>query len=184
MLVEISAHKAAVQSVPGDASDPAQADALVSRAADRFEKSDFAFDNAGVAQMFGFTLDTLVEEWRRINDIDLPSVFYGMKARIAAMQASGGGAIVNNSSDTGSRVVPGIAVYDTARRGIVAWTEAVARKGGADAIRGNAVCPGAADTPTMHRFTPGDPASVAESNKGIPPGAADTPDDVASTVMW
>lgn len=181
---DMSAQGYSVQFVQCDVSNPAQVEALVSGAVDRFGKLDFAFNNAGITQMFGSTEATSIEEWRRIIDVDLSSVFYCMKYQIAAMRANGGGAIVNNSSDAGRRVVAGIAAYNTAKRGVIALTETAAREVGGDAIRVNSVCPGATDTPMMHLFTHGDPALIAQVNKGIPLGRFASPDDIASAVVW
>jgi len=167
-----------------DVSQPQAVEQLVSGTVSRFGRLDCAFNNAGITQGFTSTAETELAEWQRIMDVDLSSVFYCVKYQIAAMARGSGGAIVNNSSDAGLRVVAGISAYNTAKAGVIALTRTAAREAGRHQVRVNAVCPGATDTPMMALVTKGDPASIAQVNQNIPLGRFADPDDIANAVVW
>lgn len=168
-----------------DVADPVQVDALVQRVVSTYKRLDCAFNNAGITQMFGGIEATELATWDKITAIDLSSIFYCLKYQIAAMKALGtGGSIVNNSSDAGLRVVPGIAAYNSAKHGVLALTRTAAREAGANGIRVNAICPGATDTPMMALFTNGEAELVEQFSKNIPLGRFGTPDEIADAVLW
>lgn len=167
-----------------DVSRADEVEQLVSATVAEFGRLDCAFNNAGITQDFTSTEATAVAEWQRVMDVDLSSVFYCMKYQIAAMARGTGGAIVNNSSDAGLRVVAGIAAYNTAKAGVIALTRTAAREAGQHQVRVNAVCPGATDTPMMAQVTKGDPAIIAQVNQNIPLGRFADPDDIAQAVVW
>ena len=168
-----------------DVADPVQVEALVQRVVTTHGRLDSAFNNAGITQMIGSIEATELADWDKIMAIDLSSIFYCLKYQVAAMkQQARGGSIVNNSSDAGLRVVPGIAAYNAAKHGVLALTRTAAREAGADGVRVNAICPGATDTPMMALFTKGEAELVAEFSKNIPLGRFGTPDEIADVVLW
>lgn len=101
-----------------------------------------AVNNAGVGVPTTPIVDLRVEDWRRVIDIDLTSVFYSLKYEIPAIIAAGGGAIVNMSSVLGVAGVAGSAAYVAAKHGVVGLTKSAALEYAAHGIRVNAVGPG------------------------------------------
>jgi NAD(P)-dependent dehydrogenase (short-subunit alcohol dehydrogenase family) len=96
------------------------------------------------------TVVTVTEEWwDRIMATNLKSVWLGMRAVIGVMQTAGGGRIVNTSSLSASRGVPGFAAYASSKGGIEALTRQAAAEYADDDILINAVSPGAIRTPLM-----------------------------------
>jgi NAD(P)-dependent dehydrogenase (short-subunit alcohol dehydrogenase family) len=75
-----------------------------------FGRLDFAFNNAGVEQPVTPAADLSEEEWDRIVDINLRSVFLCMKHEIPLMLKQGGGAIVNTSSGAGVKGIASILI--------------------------------------------------------------------------
>jgi NAD(P)-dependent dehydrogenase (short-subunit alcohol dehydrogenase family) len=83
-----------------------------------------------------------VEEWRRVMDVNVLSMFLTCRAVVPRMRAQGGGRIVNISSGTPFRGVPFVLHYVTSKGAIVAFTRALAKELGGDEILVNCVAPG------------------------------------------
>ena len=83
-----------------------------------------------------------LDEWRRVMDVNVASMFLTCRAAVPVMHAFGGGAIVNISSGTPFRGVPFLLHYVTSKGAIVAFTRALAKELGKDGIRVNCVAPG------------------------------------------
>jgi NAD(P)-dependent dehydrogenase (short-subunit alcohol dehydrogenase family) len=110
----------------------------------RCGRVDILVNNAGLyasLPMRPFT-EIPLEEWRRVMDVNVASMFLCCRAVVPSMRAQGGGRIVNISSGTPFRGVPYILHYVTSKGAIVAFTRALARELGKDGILVNCVAPG------------------------------------------
>jgi NAD(P)-dependent dehydrogenase (short-subunit alcohol dehydrogenase family) len=97
----------------------------------------------GIAGLAQAAIPDIVEaEFDQLMDINLKSVFLGMKYAIPALAASGGGSIINWSSVGGLVSSPHTGAYGASKAGILALTRAAAREWGKASIRVNAICPG------------------------------------------
>jgi NAD(P)-dependent dehydrogenase (short-subunit alcohol dehydrogenase family) len=83
-----------------------------------------------------------LEEWRRVMDVNVASMFLTCRAVVPVMRARGGGKIVNISSGTPFRGVPFLLHYVTSKGAIVALTRALAKELGKDNVLVNCVAPG------------------------------------------
>jgi NAD(P)-dependent dehydrogenase (short-subunit alcohol dehydrogenase family) len=83
-----------------------------------------------------------VEEWRRVMDVNVLSMFLCCRAIVPRMREHGGGKIVNISSGTPFRGVPFLLHYVTSKGAIVAFTRALAKEVGAAGVLVNCVAPG------------------------------------------
>jgi NAD(P)-dependent dehydrogenase (short-subunit alcohol dehydrogenase family) len=83
-----------------------------------------------------------LEEWRRVMDVNVASMFLTCRAVVPRMRERGGGKIVNISSGTPFRGVPFLLHYVTSKGAIVAFTRALAKELGRDSIHVNCVAPG------------------------------------------
>src|SRR5438067_1355401 len=158
--------------------------AALEKTVETFGRLDFAFNNAGVEQPITPAADLAEEEWDRIVDINLRSVFLCMKHEIPLMLKQGGGAIVNTSSGAGVKGIAGQAAYCAAKFGIVGLTKATALDYASSNIRVNAVCPGIIETPMMDRFSGGTPEGRARVIAQEPVGRMGKPEEIAAAVVW
>lgn len=108
-----------------------------------------AVNNAGVGGPSVPTGDYPPEDWRRVIDINLNGVFYGMRWQIPAMLRAGGGAIVNMSSILGSVGFANAAPYVAAKHALLGLTRTAAMEYAAAGVRVNAVGPAFIDTPLL-----------------------------------
>jgi NAD(P)-dependent dehydrogenase (short-subunit alcohol dehydrogenase family) len=127
-----------------DVADEPAVERMVAETVDRCGGIDVLVNNAGLyasLAMRPFT-EIPLEEWRRVMDVNVASMFLTCRAAVPAMRDRGGGAIVNISSGTPFRGVPFLLHYVTSKGAIVAFTRALAKELGRDAIRVNCVAPG------------------------------------------
>lgn len=122
-----------------------------------------------------------LDGWKRVIDINLNAVFYGMRFGIPAMLESGGGAIVNMASILGSVGFDGTAGYVTAKHAVVGMTKTAALDYARAGIRVNAVAPGFIDTPLLSQMSEADYAALTGLH---PVGRLGRAEEVAALVTF
>jgi len=130
--------------ITADVADEASVQHLVEEALGRCGRIDVLVNNAGLyasLEMRPFT-EIPLEEWNRVMEVNVASMFLTCRAVVPAMRAQGGGKIVNISSGTPFRGVPFLLHYVTSKGAIVAFTRALARELGKDNVLVNCVAPG------------------------------------------
>jgi NAD(P)-dependent dehydrogenase (short-subunit alcohol dehydrogenase family) len=127
-----------------DVADEAAVERMVAETVEHRGGLDVLVNNAGLyasLEMRPFEAIPL-EEWRRVMDVNVGSMFLTCRAAVPAMRERGGGTIVNISSGTPFRGVPFLLHYVTSKGAIVAFTRALAKELGKDGVRVNCVAPG------------------------------------------
>lgn len=125
-----------------DVSRESEVAALVRMAVTTYGRLDCAFNNAGIGPPLRPLIEHTVEEWQRIYEVDLLSMFLCLKYQIPEMLRVGGGAVVNVSSNSALYGVPTVAPYSTMKAGILGLTRTAAVEYGPRNIRVNVVSPG------------------------------------------
>lgn len=155
----------------------------VGTAADRFGKLNVLVNNAGVGGASRLE-ETTVEEWNRVMDVNAKGVFLGTKAVIPVMRRSGGGSIVNISSQLGLVGMDNSSPQYQASKGAVRLlTKLTALQYARERIRANSVHPGPIVTPMTERRR-SDPAQHQLMISRIPLGRFGEPDEVAYGVLY
>jgi NAD(P)-dependent dehydrogenase (short-subunit alcohol dehydrogenase family) len=132
-----------------DVADEGQSRALVAAAVEAFGRLDLLDNNVGIGGR-GSVVDTPVEAWRRIMQVNVDSMVLVSRHAIPAMVATAnGGAIVNVSSISALRP-RGLTAYSTSKGAVIALTRAMAVDHGPQNIRVNCVAPGPIYTPRMY----------------------------------
>lgn len=136
-------------------------------------------NNAGVSHRYGI-METSVEDWKRVMDINLSSVFYGMKSLTPLLVEAGGGSIVNVSSIAGMMGYFA-AAYGASKWGVRGLSKTGAMEFAGQHIRVNSIHPGLVETPLL---LSGSTEFVAESLKAVPAGRVAQVAEIADTVMF
>src|SRR5438034_8338961 len=123
--------------------------AMVKTALDRFGRLDFLDNNVGIGSR-GSVVDETPENWRRVMQVNVETMFLASKHAIPAMIRGGGGAIVNVSSISALRP-RGLTVYSASKGAVIALTRAMAVDHGRDGVRVNCVAPGPMYTPMVYQ---------------------------------
>jgi NAD(P)-dependent dehydrogenase (short-subunit alcohol dehydrogenase family) len=134
--------------VAGDVSDAAFAQQAVD-AANLLAPLKIAVNNAGIGGEAATIGEYSLDSWRKVIEINLNAVFYGLKAQLPAMAANGGGSIVNMASVLGSVGIPMSSAYVTAKHALIGLTKNAALEYGDAKVRTNAVGPGFIQTPLI-----------------------------------
>ena len=130
--------------IRADVSSEDDVEAMVRETLDRHGRIDILVNNAGLyasLAMRPFT-EIPLDEWRRVMDVNVASMFLTSRAVVPVIRGQGGGRIVNISSGTPFRGVPFLLHYVTSKGAIVAFTRALAKELGKDSIHVNCVAPG------------------------------------------
>lgn len=136
----------------GDVSDPAVVEAAVARATG-LGGLHLLVNNAGIGGPNAPVGDYPLEGWKRVIDVNLNAVFYGLRFGIPAMLSAGGGAVVNMASILGSVGFDGTVGYVAAKHAVVGMTKTAALDYAAKGIRVNCVAPGFIDTPLLSHMS-------------------------------
>jgi len=148
---------------------------------------DILVNNAGISPAANIE-QTDLNLWRRVQTINVESVFLGCRAALPLMRESGdGGSIINLSSIQGLRPAAPLAAYSTSKAAVRALTKAVALHAAVDRIRCNSVHPGGVHTRMLDNFAAltGDAdAAIARMNAANPLGRVGKPLDIANGVLY
>jgi 3-oxoacyl-[acyl-carrier protein] reductase len=165
----------------GDVRKPGDAEVLVQRTLDAFDRIDILVNNAGYMGRAAPLWKLEDENWHDVLDVDLTSVFYMSRAVISHMRSRKSGCIVSVSSIAGKEGTPGLIPYSVAKAGIIAFTKALGKEVIMDGIRVNCVAPAVVETPLLDQLPP---ESIELMLSKAPMGRFGTADEVAAVVHF
>ena len=142
-LVREKNSNAEVLLITADVSDEAAVKNYVDQTVEEFGRIDGFFNNAGIEGKQNLTQDYGIEEFKKVIDINLNGVFFGMKYVLEVMKEQGSGTIVNTASVGGIRGVGNQSGYSASKHGVVGLTRNSAVEYGEYGISINAIAPGA-----------------------------------------
>ncbi|MER7700520.1 3-oxoacyl-ACP reductase [Streptomyces sp. NPDC096095] len=183
---EAAAAEAAGLFVRTDVTDAEQVDALFKAAFDAYGSVDIAFNNAGISPPEDDSiLDTGLETWRRVQEVNLTSVYLCCKAAIPYMRAQRRGSIINTASFVARLGAATSQIsYTASKGGVLAMSRELGVQFARDGIRVNALCPGPVNTPLLQELFAKDPERAARRLVHIPVGRFAEPAEIAAAVAF
>ena len=172
--------------VPTDVTSESAVDALFSAAAEAYGSVDISFHNAGISPPEDDSiLTTGLDAWRRVQEVNLTSVYLCCRAAIPHMLSAGRGSIINTASFV---AVMGAATsqisYTASKGGVLALSRELGVQFAREGIRVNALCPGPVDTPLLQELFAADPERAQRRLVHIPMGRFARPEEIAATVAF
>jgi NAD(P)-dependent dehydrogenase (short-subunit alcohol dehydrogenase family)/nicotinamidase-related amidase len=136
-------------SYAGDVADVETHARILATLLQKFGALHYAVNNAGISGLFGALPDITVDDWRRVLHVNLDAIFYGMKYQLPAIEAAGGGAVVNIASIYAHLGLPRLDAYTASKHAVRGLTRSVAIEYATRGVRVNAVSPGPILTPLV-----------------------------------
>jgi NAD(P)-dependent dehydrogenase (short-subunit alcohol dehydrogenase family) len=172
--------------IAADVSSEDEVRELYKSVALRHGRIDIAFNNAGISPPEDDSiLSTSLEAWRRVQEVNLTSVYLCCKHAIPYMQRQGKGSIINTASFV---AVLGAATsqisYTASKGGVLAMTRELGVQFAREGIRVNALCPGPVNTPLLRELFAKDPERAARRLVHIPIGRFAEPEEIAAAVAF
>ncbi len=165
--------------LPADVSDPSS----VAEAFARFDEvPDVLINNAGILRT-GALMDHRVEDFRRVIDVNLSSVFIVAQIAAQRMKDAGGGCIINLSSVNGINPSTNCGAYAAAKAGVIALTRQMAMEWGQFNIRVNSIAPGFIDAGMQAPFFENPDVRQRRAN-AVPLRRLGSADDVAECALF
>jgi NAD(P)-dependent dehydrogenase (short-subunit alcohol dehydrogenase family) len=169
-----------------DVTDAVQVDGLFATARSRYGSVDVAFNNAGISPPDDDSiLTTGIEAWRRVQEVNLTSVYLCCKAVLPYMLEQRQGSIINTASFV---AVMGAATsqisYTASKGGVLAMSRELGVQFAREGVRVNALCPGPVNTPLLQELFAKDPARAARRMVHIPVGRFAEPAEIANAVLF
>jgi NAD(P)-dependent dehydrogenase (short-subunit alcohol dehydrogenase family) len=169
-----------------DVSDPEQVERLFSIAVERFGRVDVSFHNAGISPPDDDSiLTTGLDAWRRVQDVNLTSVYLCCRAVLPIMQRQGQGSIINTASFVATMGSATSQVsYTASKGGVLAMTRELGVQFAREGIRVNALCPGPVNTPLLEELFAADPERAQRRLVHVPMGRFAEPEEIAAAVAF
>jgi NAD(P)-dependent dehydrogenase (short-subunit alcohol dehydrogenase family) len=166
--------------------DPDDVRAMFAFANATFGSVDVAFNNAGISPPDDDSiLTTSLQAWRRVQEVNLTSVYLCCQAALPYMLEQGRGSIINTASFV---AVMGAATsqisYTASKGGVLAMSRELGVQFARRGIRVNALCPGPVNTPMLQELFAKDPERAARRLVHIPAGRFAEPEEIANAVLF
>jgi NAD(P)-dependent dehydrogenase (short-subunit alcohol dehydrogenase family) len=175
--VDESSGRAVAQEVDGlfvqvDVTSEGEVEAMFATAVDEYGGVDISFHNAGISPIDDDSiLDTDIEVWRRVQEVNLTSVYLCCRHAIPRLQERGGGSIINTASFVAMMGAATSQVsYTASKGGVLALSRELGVQFARESIRVNALCPGPVNTPMLQELFAKDPERAARRLVHIPMG--------------
>lgn len=180
------AHRVSGTFVETDVTDQEQVDTLFRTAHKTYGSVDIAFNNAGISPPEDDSiLDTDLVAWRRVQEVNLTSVYLCCKAALPYMLEQGRGSIINTASFV---AVMGAATsqisYSASKGGVLSMTRELGVQFARQGVRVNALCPGPVNTPLLKQLFAADPEKAQRRLVHVPMGRFAEAEEMANAVLF
>ena len=172
--------------VHADVTSADDVQALYAAAVDRFGGLDVLFNNAGISPPDDDSiLETELDAWRRVQEVNLTSVYLCCKYGIPHLLEHGGGSVINTAVFV---AVMGAATsqisYTASKGGVLAMSRELGVQFARQGVRVNALCPGPVNTPLLRELFAKDPERAARRLVHVPMGRFAEPEEIAAAAAF
>lgn len=168
-----------------DVSDGASIQAMAGAVEAAYGQLDILVNNAGVTHLPTPLEDVSEEDFDRVFNVNMKSVYLTARAFVPAMKARGAGAILNVASTAGLSPRPNLNWYNASKGWMITATKTMAVELAPFSVRVNAICPVAGETPLLKSFMGEDTPEIrAKFLSTIPLGRFSTPQDMANAALF
>ena len=169
-----------------DVTSKDQVDAMFALAKSTYGSVDIAFNNAGISPPDDDSiLDTELDAWRRVQEVNLTSVYLCCKAALPYMLEQKSGSIINTASFV---AVMGAATsqisYSASKGGVLSMSRELGVQFAREGVRVNALCPGPVNTPLLKELFAADAERAARRLVHVPMGRFAEPEEMANAVLF
>jgi len=181
--VETAARAVGGEAMPvvADVTRAAEVETAVAQVMGRWGRLDIMVNNAGITGRSFPIWELTDEDWQRVIDVDLTSVFFCCRAAVRVMLPQGAGRIINIASIAGKEGNPTLVPYSSAKAGVIGLTKALAKEVATRGILVHAVAPAVIGTELLKQM---EKSTVDLLISKIPMGRVGTPEEVAALVAW
>jgi NAD(P)-dependent dehydrogenase (short-subunit alcohol dehydrogenase family) len=184
--VDVSEGAAGSLALQADVTDEEQVKGIYARARDELGRIDVLFNNAGISpEDDASAIDTSLEAWQRVQDVNLKAVFLCCKHGIPHLIDAGGGSVINTASFV---AVMGAAVsqvsYTASKGGVLAMSRELGVEFADRGVRVNALCPGPVNTPLLQELFAKDTERAAKRLVHVPMGRFAEPEEIARGALF
>jgi len=172
--------------VKADVTSETDVEKVYQAAFDTYGSVDVAFNNAGISPPEDDSiLTTGIDAWRRVQEVNLTSVYLCCKYAIPYMRRQGKGAIVNTASFVARMGAATSQIsYTASKGGVLAMSRELGVQFAREGIRVNALCPGPVNTPLLQELFAKDPERAARRLVHIPVGRFAEAEEIAAAVAF
>ena len=166
--------------------DEAQVAALYAQVAGEHGRIDVLFNNAGISPTDDASvLDTTLEAWQRVQDVNLKSVFLCCKHGIPHLIAAGGGSVINTASFVATMGSATSQIsYTASKGGVLSLSRELGVEFARRGVRVNALCPGPVNTPLLQELFAKDPVAAARRLVHVPAGRFAEVREIAAAALF
>ncbi len=165
-----------------DTSDPAQVDRMIRFATDSFGGLHHLINNAGIVGTLAPLEKLPLDDWQAVQDTNMNGVYYGLRAGLPAIEAAGGGSVLNMASVVGCVGFANAIAYVAAKHAVVGMTRVAGLEYARRGVRVNAIGPAFTATPLIDRHF--DAPTQAAIAKMHPMGRFGTVDEIAAFALF
>jgi len=161
-------------------------EALVAQTVENYGKLDILYNNAGI-NLFAQLADTEEEDWDKVMQVNVKSVYLTCKYAIPVMKERGYGVILNTASAAAIVGLRNLAAYTASKGAVLQLTRNIALDYAKYGIRVNAICPGVTATEMTEKVILDDPdpvAARARFDRVIPRGTMAVPSEIAMAALF
>jgi NAD(P)-dependent dehydrogenase (short-subunit alcohol dehydrogenase family) len=169
-----------------DVADEDAVRGMYADAREAFGRLDVLFNNAGISPNDdGSVLETSLETWQRVQDVNLTSVYLCCKHGIPHLLENGGGSVINTASFVAVMGAATSQISYTASKGaVLALSRELGVEFGRAGVRVNALCPGPVNTPLLQELFAKDPEKAARRLVHLPMGRFAEPREIANAALF